>query len=202
MAPLEYAIAALVIAPLAVIAWAIWTYNRLIRLRNLVEEAWSGIDVQLRRRHDLIPGLVATVEAYRDFERDVLRDVTQARSDAVARGDAGPTGGRHGTRLQDAENNLTRHVRSLFALVEAYPDLKADRRFADLHTQLIETEDLLQHARRYYNGAVRDYNTLVASFPPLMIAPVLGFEPKAYFQIEPALGREAPKVALAGDQSQ
>lgn len=175
----------------AAVAWLVVVYNRLVRLRMQVREGWSGIDVQLRRRHDLVPSLVAVVEAYRDFERDVLVEVTEARSGArgmLKRGGA--------EEAAEMEQRLADRVRSLYVLVEAYPALKADRRFAELSRELVETEDLLQHARRYYNGAVRDYNTAVQRFPDLLIASVFGFAGRSYFEMESDLRDVVPGVVM------
>src|SRR5690606_25107186 len=132
------------------LAWAVWCYNRLIRLRNLVKTAWSDIDVQLSRRHDLIPQLVTTVKAYTGHERALLETVTELRSQAL-------NSDRPAT-LAPLENQLERSISQIFILQENYPDLKADKNFAQLQKELVETENVLQYARRFYNGAVRQLN--------------------------------------------
>lgn len=172
----------------AACALALWTalaFNRLVRHRNRVREAWSGIDVQLRRRHDLIPQLVDTVRGHASFERGVLEEVTRLR------GAAGAT-----RALQDGENALASQVRTLLAVVEQYPELRAGKSFLALQEQLAETEDQLQMARRYYNGTVRDYNIAVESFPSNLVARLCGFTTAAFFQVEPAMPRHAPAVQL------
>ena len=171
-----------------VVVFDVVVYNRLIRTRNLVAEAWSGIDVQLKRRHDLIPNLVEAVKGYGQHERTLFEDVAQKRSDAIGAGTPSEKG--------QAESELTRQVKSLFAVAEAYPDLKASSNFIELQKGLTEVEDQIQYARRYYNGAVRDYNILVQSFPNNLLAKPLGFQSKEFFEIELATEREAPKVDM------
>ena len=182
---------ALVIACAVVVAvgvWGIVVYNLLVRHRNLVQEAWSGIDVQLRRRANLIPNLVETVKAYSAHERKTLEEVTRMRGQATRA---------EGVRdRESSENALSQALKSLFAIVEAYPDLKADQTFLDLQGQLVEVEDQIQYARRYYNGTVRDYNIRVESFPNNLIAGTFRFKREAFFQLETATEREAPEVAL------
>lgn len=162
-------------------------YNRLVRCRNLVREGFSGIDVQLKRRHELVPNLVACVAGYAGFERSLLEDLTRARTatDNLA-------------QINDEESRLTGSLRSLFALAEAYPDLKAGASFRQLSEQLVGVEDALQYARRYYNGAVRDLNVAVESFPSNLVAGWFGFTPAAYFEVESVAERAAPRVSLAG----
>jgi LemA protein len=169
--------------------WVAAAFNRLVRGRNLVREGFSGIDVQLKRRQDLVPNLVETVRGYADFERTVLEEVTAARSRSEQAEDAG--------RMQNEENRLTDGLKRLFALAEAYPELRADRNFAQLQEQLTEIEDQIQYARRYYNGAVRDFNTRVEAFPSNLVARAFGFRLKPFFQIATATAREAPKVEVA-----
>ena len=172
----------------AVLALALWTalaFNRLVRHRNRVREGWSGVDVQLKRRHDLIPQLAAAVRGHATFERDVLEEVTRLRGAAPA------------TRaLQDGENALSAQVRTLLAVAERYPELRAGESFLALQRQLAETEDQLQMARRYYNGTVRDYNIAVESFPSNLVARLCGFPPATFFQVEPAIARAVPAVRL------
>ena len=166
--------------------WAVTIFNRLVKNRNLVLEGWSGIDVQLKRRYDLIPNLVATVKGYAKHEEGVLSKVVELRNSA----------GKAQTAAEKApiENMLTQTLRQLFALAEAYPDLKANQNFLDLQGQMSGIEEQIQFARRYYNGAARDMNILVQSFPSNMIARSLGFKKAEYFEIELVTEREAPKV--------
>jgi LemA protein len=168
------------------VVWAAMTYNRLIRLRNQVSEAWADIDVQLTRRFDLIPNLVELVKGYQRHESDVLKDVTRLRSNAQTPVD------RRATR----ENELTGHIVNLFAIAEDYPDLKADESFRSLHESLAEVEDHLQFSRRFYNGTVRDSNNLVEGFPSMIIATAFSFKLAEFFEIELASMREAPEVDL------
>ena len=174
----------------AAIGWGVWTYNRLVRLRNQVDEAWAGVDVQLLRRYDLVPSLVATVKGYRAHETHALERVTELRGQRDQ--DRNP-----GTESRAAgESGLSRSIARLFALAEAYPDLKADRTFMQLHDSLVEIEDQLQYARRYYNGSVRDNNNLVQGFPSLLIARLFGFREAEFFEIELASQRDTPQVDL------
>jgi LemA protein len=170
-------------------SWGVYAYNRLVKHANLAREAWSGIDVQLERRHDLVPNLVAVVEAYAKHEHEVLESVTRARRRAV---DDEPA-----RELQRRENQLTGSLRSLLALAENYPELLANRSFADLHDQLVEIEDHIQMSRRYFNGSVRDYNVCVESFPSNLVARALGFEIRAFFELASATERRAPSVEIA-----
>ena len=166
----------------------IWSFNKLVRQRNRLREAWSGMDVQLKRRHDLVPNLVECVKGYRDHEQTVLEHVARSRSRAqVAQGISGSGA---------AENDLTRNLRSLFAVAEAYPELKATENFQRLSANLVEIEDNIQYARRYYNGTVRDYNTMIQSFPGFLFARLFNFEPAEFFEIETAMERSAPSVKL------
>jgi LemA protein len=170
----------------AVLLGLIWIYNRLIRQRNLVNEAWAGIDVQLQLRHELVPNLVETVRGYTQHETAVLEKVTRLRGK-----NAGAS-----SELAEGESSLSRSIGRLFALSEAYPDLKASESFQQLHASLVNIEDQLQYARRYYNGTVRDNNTLVESFPSNLVAGQFGFRSAEFFEIELAIQRSAPDVAL------
>ncbi|MDA0322663.1 MAG: LemA family protein [Verrucomicrobia bacterium] len=163
-------------------------YNRLVRHRNLLREAWSGIDVQLKRRHVLVPNLVEVVKSYAHHEADVLEEVTRARTESqrASAPDAAEAG----------EVQLTRALKSVLLLVENYPDLKANGNFLDLQHKLVDIEDQIQMARRYYNGTVRDYNTLVESFPANIVAGIFRFAPRDYFEIETATERLAPRIDL------
>jgi len=172
----------------AMLGWAVWTFNRFVRLRNQVREAWAGIDVQLQRRYDLVPGLVATVRGYVKHESGALERVSRLR---------GQPGMAVGQRAGE-ETGLSRSIGRLFALAEAYPDLKASAGFQQLHSSLVEIEEQLQYARRYYNGSVRDNNNLVEGFPSLLVARLFGFRPAEFFEIELASQRQVPVVGLTG----
>lgn len=165
---------------------SIWVYNRLVRNRNLVNEAWAGIDVQLQKRHELVPNLVSTVKAYVAHESDVFTDVARIRNERNA---TVPV-------LAKRESALSRSLGRLFALAEDYPDLKASKGFQQLHASLVEIEDQLQYARRYYNGAARDNNNLVESFPINLIANIFAFSQAEFFEIKFASQRSAPDVDL------
>ena len=165
-------------------------FNRLVRSRQMAREGWSGIDVQLKRRSDLVPNLVASVQGYMAHERDVLTEVTQLRAAARALpADA------VGQRAQ-AESALSLALGRLMAVAEAYPDLKASRNFLELQQQLSDLENDIQMARRYYNGAVRNLNILVESFPSNLVAGPFGFARADYFELNDAAARAVPAVAL------
>lgn len=167
-------IAGLIIA--ALLAGLILIYNRLVKKRNRVATAWSDIDVQLSRRHDLVPNLVDVVRAYAGHERQTLERVTQLRSEALATDSP--------AQLGNIENELEQLLGRLMVLKEDYPDLKASENFARLSEQLVEVEDHLQYARRFYNGAVRDLNTRVQQFPDLLVARLFGFDPAEFYSAE------------------
>jgi LemA protein len=170
------------------LAYAGWVYNRLVALQNQLREAWSGVDVQLKRRHDLIPNLVECVKGYRTHEQNVLEAVARERGAAqTAQGIPGTSA---------AENSLTQNLRSLFAVAEAYPDLKADKNFRQLSATLVDVENDIQFARRYYNGSARDLNNLVQTFPSLLVARGFNFAPADFFEIETTTERNAPEVKL------
>src|SRR6478736_3489485 len=175
-----------VVLLLAVVGWAVATYNGLIRLRNLVQEAWRQIDVELTRRHDLIGNLVETVKGYAAHERGTLEDVVKARSAAMAPGQSP-------AQQAESENMLSQALGRLLAIVEAYPDLKANQNFLALQNELTATEDRIASARRYYNATVRDLNTKVETVPSNIIAGVFNVDRAEYFE---AVGeqREAPRV--------
>ena len=164
----------LIIILVAVVGYAIAVYNGLIRLKNRVDEAWSDIDVQLKRRYDLIPNLVATVKGYAAHEKEVFEKVTEARSRAMGAGTA------HDKAM--AENALSQTLKSLFAVAEAYPDLKANQNFLELQRELTDTEDKIQASRRFYNGNVRDFNTKIQVFPTNIFAGMLGFAKREFFE--------------------
>jgi LemA protein len=168
----------LAIIVLAVV-WLVLLYNGLVQRRLRVDEAWSQIDVQLKRRHDLIPNLVNTVRGYMEFEQKVLTDVTNARAAAVAAGSQGPAA------QAQAENALTSSLRSLFAVVENYPQLKANENVLSLQEQLTTTENQISFSRQHYNATVRDYNTSIQTFPAMFIADNFGFKKREFFEAEP-----------------
>ncbi len=167
----------------------ITTYNRLVTLRQRVKEAWSDIDIQLKRRHDLIPNLVETVKGYAAHESGTFQAVTQARANAVAAGASGSP-----QQMAQAENVLTGALRSLFAVAEAYPQLQAVQEFKDLSENLTATEDKIAFARRFYNGNVRDYNTALQTFPTNTMAGMFGFKPEQYFELADQADRDVPQV--------
>jgi len=173
-----------------VVVFLALTYNRLVTLRQRVKEAFSDIDVQLKRRHDLIPNLVETVKGYAAHERGVFDEVTQARAGAIAAGAQGPQ------QRAAAEDMLTGALRSLFAVAEAYPQLQAVQEFKDLSENLRDTEDKIQFARRFYNSQVRDYNTALQTFPTVVLAGAMGFTSSEYFEVEAPSDREVPKVSF------
>ena len=181
-----------VIVPVLVVGLVvIGMYNSLVRGRNHVRESWSGIDTELKRRYDLIPNLVETVKGYARHEREVLEQVVEARNRAVA------STGSPAAQAKD-ENVLVGGLKRLFALAEGYPDLKASQNFLALQGQLVETEDRIQAARRFYNANVRDYNNRCQMFPTSVLAGMFRFEPAEFFEIETALERAAPQVDLGG----
>jgi LemA protein len=166
--------------------WLMFTYNGLVNLRNQVKNAWSQIDVQLKRRYDLIPNLVETVKGYASHERETLERVIKARQAGI---DA--------STVKDqaaAENMIVGALRQLFALSEAYPNLKANENFLALQEQLASTENKISFARQYYNDTVQAFNTRQQQFPATVVASMLGFRPADFFEIEDATTREVPKV--------
>jgi LemA protein len=174
---------------LLLILWVAFMYNALVRGRNHCDEAWSGIDTELKRRYDLIPNLVSTVKGYAAHERETLERVTQARNAAVA------SQGSPASQAKD-ENVLVDSLKRLLAVVESYPDLKANQNFLKLQQELVNTEDRIQRARRFYNGNVRDYNNRVQVIPSALIARPFGFKEREFFEIESAVERQAPVVKM------
>jgi LemA protein len=158
--------------------WAVATYNKGVKLRNLVEEAWSGISVQLKRRYDLIPNLVSTVKGYAKHEQDTLEKVINLRNQAQA------VPSDNVEAQARAEQQLSAGIRGIFALAENYPDLKANTNFMELQRSLADIEDHIQNARRYYNAIVRDNNNFVETFPSMIIARMGGFNTYSYFEID------------------
>jgi LemA protein len=165
-------------------------YNGLVKRRNRTQEAWSQIDVELKRRHDLIPNLVETVKGYASHERETFEAVTNARAAAVSAGATGDP-----AKVAPAENVLTQSLRSLFAVAENYPQLRAVETFRDLQEQLTATEDKIEFARRYYNTSVRDYNIALQSFPRNLLAGMFGFHGVGFFQADEA-DRAVPQVSF------
>ena len=178
---------AVIIAILAL--WTVMIYNRLVRLRNLCREGWSGIDVQLKRRANLIPNLLETVKGYMKHEKDVFQQVTEARSRALSAQSPAERG--------KQESALTASLRSLFAIAENYPELKANTNFLELQAQLAELEDEIQKARRYYNATVRDFNTAVEVFPNVVVANFFGFKKQEFFELENPEDRKVPEVKFS-----
>jgi LemA protein len=171
-----------------VVLWFVFTYNGLVSARNRTQEAWSEIDVELKRRHDLIPNLVSTAQGYMQHERGTLEAVTNARAAAVSAGATGDP-----AKIGQAENMLSQSLRSLFAVSENYPDLKAIAAFTNLQETLTATEDKIEFSRRFYNGNVRDYNIKLQTLPTSLIAGMLGFKPFGFFQADDA-DRAVPQV--------
>lgn len=179
----------IIIAIIAVIAlWVIFTYNKLVRMRMRVREAWADIDVQLKRRHNLIPNLVETVKGYVTHERETLESVTEARTKAI--------GAQTPDEHAQAENMLTGALKTLFAVSEQYPDLKANTNFLELQRELSDTENKIQASRRFYNTNVQEMNTAVHSFPINVIAQMFSFKPEAFFEVSDEEVRSTPKVSF------
>jgi LemA protein len=175
-----------------IVVFVIGLYNRLVTLRQRVREAWADIDVQLKRRWDLIPNLVETVKGYAAHERGTFEAVTKARSDAMAAAQTGSP-----EQRAQAENALGAALINLRAIAEAYPQLQAIQEFKDLSENLTATEDKIAFARRFYNGNVRDYNTAIQTVPTNIIAGMFGFTAEQYFELTDATQREVPKVSFS-----
>ncbi len=169
--------------------YAVSAYNKLVALRNSSESAWSDIDVQLKRRYELIPNLVETVKGYAQHEAGTFEKVTQARSQAMQATTPGEKGA--------AEGNLTQVLKSLFAVAEAYPDLKANENFLSLQSELSSIEEAIQNARRYYNAVVRDLNTGTDVFPSNVVANLFSITKKEYFELDEVAERSAPQVSFS-----
>ena len=186
---LVIALIVIAVVVVAIVAWVIGIYNGLARARIRVKEAWSGIDVQLKRRSSLIPNLVETVKGYAAHERETLQHVVEARNRAIAS---------NGTPAEQArdENAFVGTLKSLFAVVENYPDLKASQNFLKLQQELANTEDRIQAARRFYNANVRDLNTRIEVIPSNLVASMFNFQKQEYFEIESPFERIAPKVQI------
>ncbi|MDP3986584.1 MAG: LemA family protein [Candidatus Veblenbacteria bacterium] len=176
----------IVIAVAAVVLWLVATYNRLVSLKNRAAEGWSDIDVQLKRRYDLIPNLVQAVKGYAKHEDAVFTKVTEARTRAMGAQGVADKGA--------AENMLTGALKSLFAVAESYPDLKASANFLKLQDELSDTENKVQAARRFYNSMVRDLNTLIETFPSNVVANLFKFQKREFFEVGGEAERQAPQV--------
>ncbi|PIR71822.1 MAG: hypothetical protein COX89_00805 [Candidatus Nealsonbacteria bacterium CG_4_10_14_0_2_um_filter_37_10] len=172
-----------------IVLWLILTYNRLITLKNRAKEAWSDIDVQLRRRYDLIPNLVETVKGYAGHEKTVFENVTKARAQAITAGQSNDP-----KKVGQAENFLSSALKTLFAVAENYPQLRASENFLELQRELRDTEDKVQAARRFYNTNVRDINIKIESFPANIVANIFRFARMDFFEIEEAGAKEPVKV--------
>jgi len=168
------------------VLWIIFIYNRLVTLKNRVREAWSDIEVQLKRRYNLIPNLVETVKGYASHEKEVFEKVTQARTKAI--------GAQNLKEKAIAENMLSNTLKSLFAVAENYPQLKSSENFQKLQEELTDTEDKIQAARRFYNGNVRDFNIKIESFPSNIIAKIFNFKKVEFFEIEEEAEKVVPKL--------
>jgi len=189
MGPEIIPVIGLVVIFLLPIVYVLGTYNRLVKLRFMIRESWSNVDTELKRRYDLIPNLVETVKGYAAHERGVLEAVVRARTAAIA------STGSPASQARD-ENELVRQMRSLWAVVERYPDLKANENFLALQHELTNTEDRIQAARRFYNGNVRVLNVLVQSVPSNLVAGMFGFTEAEYFEIEDSSVRAPVHVSL------
>lgn len=165
-----------------------WIYNRLVQERNQVQAAWSDIDVQLKRRHDLVPQLVTAVKAYASFEKSTLEAVTALRTSSQASA--------HLPDKAQLETQMAAAIDNIIVLAEAYPDLKADENFRQLQTELVQIEDHIQYARRFYNGAVRIFNTRVEMVPYNLVAKIFSYKQAEFFEVDNAQQREAQKVEL------
>lgn len=182
---MSFVISAIIIV---IVFWFVIVYNKFVKDKNLIREAWSGIDVQLKRRNDLIPNLVDAVKAYSGYEKTLFEKITELRNKTSTQQQV--------KEKAHTENDLTKAIVNLFAVAEAYPELKASTNFLDLQKELAETEDQLQYARRYYNGVVRDYNIRVESFPSNLIANTFNYKVDDYFEIELASERMSPQVKI------
>ena len=171
--------------------WVIAAYNGFVRLVNRTKEAWADIDVQLKRRYDLIPQLLNTVKGYAKHESGVFEEVTKLRTQAMNSEQAGDV-----KDMEKSENMLSGALKSLFAVAENYPDLKANENFMELQRELSDTENKIQAARRFYNGNVRDLNTKIESFPSNIIAGMFNFEKRDYFELEEEAAREPVEVSF------
>jgi LemA protein len=184
------AVIIIVVVVVILLGGGVLAFNGMVRRRNRTQEAWSEIDVELKRRHDLIPNLVETVKGYASHERETFEAVTEARAGAVRAGETGDP-----AKIGQAENALTQTLRSLFAVAENYPQLRAVESFLQLQEQLTATEDKLEYARRYYNTSARDYNIALQTFPRNLLAATFGFHAVSFFETDEA-EREVPEVSF------
>ena len=185
-----FVIGAIVVVALGLVVWAIAIYNGLVARRQRVSEGWSGIDVQLKRRSDLIPNLVETVKGYVSHEQTTLAEVTEMRTRTRQAQEGGVA------ERAEAEGALGGALMRLFAVAEAYPELRANQNFIDLQDELSALEEQIQMARRYYNGAVRDLNTMVESFPSNLVARQFAFRQAEYYEVADSADRALPKVSF------
>ena len=186
---MELTIVIVVVAVLLPVIYITATYNSLVALRNHISDSWSNVDTELMRRYELIPNLVAAVKGYAAHERETLQRVIELRNTCMA--DHGSVRHQEGT-----ERQLVSAVQKLLAVAEAYPDLKANENFLELQKELVNTEDRIQAARRFFNGNVRDYRNLCEGFPSVLIANLFGFERRDFFDVDPAV-RKAPSVQIS-----
>lgn len=178
----------IIIIVVVIIVFVVWAYNSMITMRNRVKEAWSDIDVQLKRRYNLIPNIVESVKGYAAHEDSVFTKVTEARSKAI-----------NATNMKDhgaAENMLSGALKSLFAVAESYPELKANENFLQLQNELVDTEDKIQASRRFYNGNVRDFNTKIQQFPGSIIANIFKFKAEEFFELDNEKEKEPVEVSF------
>ncbi len=178
----------IVIAVILTLIWVLISYNLLIKDRNHIQEAWSGIDVQLKRRHDLIPNLADAVKGYSLHEKKLFEDITEKRAKSTSTNTI--------SEKAIAETDISGILKNLIVLAENYPDLKASKNFLEFQKQLVEVEDQLQYSRRYFNGTVRNYNIRVESFPGNIIAGIFNFKPKEFFEITLVTEKLSPRVEL------
>jgi LemA protein len=176
-----------------VVLYLIVVFNRLVRQRNVAREGWSGIDVQLKRRTDLVPNLVEAVKGYASHERSLFEEIASRRTASVAASDVGGQA--------NAERALSGSIGKLMAVAEAYPDLKANQNFLELQKELSEIEDNIQMARRYYNGAVRNLNISIQSFPDVIVARMLGFREEPFFELERRSEAAVPQIGFPGGKA-
>jgi LemA protein len=193
-----WAVIIIVVVIVLLALFLVGIYNGMVRGRNRVDEAWSGIDVQLKRRHDLIPNLVETVKGYAAHEKEVFEAVTQARANAMS---AQAGGAASAAQIGQAEGQLSGALGRLFAVAEAYPQLRATENFQQLQAELTNTEDQIAGARRIYNGNVQSYNTRIQTFPAAVFAGMFGFEKREFFEIDSPADREVPSVSFGSDSA-
>ena len=186
---MQTALIIVAVVVLILLVWVVMTYNRLTRFRQHTRESWADIDVQMKRRYDLIPNLVEITKGYAKHERELLERVVALRNQAAA------NDGPESSQAAD-ESSLMLELKRVFAVVEAYPDLKADQHFRSLQKELSLTEDRIAAARRFFNGNVREMTTLCQMFPSKLVASMFGFPPRDYFELEDAAERVVPRVAM------